>query len=122
MTQENIIRLHTHFSKLSEGDFTARDFDTETAAKNQGDEDGNMRMGKLSGERIALIKSDALVAKLEMEEKYPFLTDETTEEDTDFSSKTKAQLTDIATEKGLDITEAKTKDDLIVILEASEEV
>ncbi len=73
MTFDNVRKQHEHFSKLAQGDFTARTFDTTTAGKNEGDEEGNLRMGKLTAERISLIKSDALVAKLEIEEKYPQL-------------------------------------------------
>lgn len=71
--------------------------------------------------RDELIKSDAVRTMAILLKKFPSLEDESTPEDTDFSSKTKAELTEIAEGKDLDISEAKTKDDLIVILEASEE-
>lgn len=71
MTLENVKRLYLHFSKLSDGNFKARDFDFVLPGKNDGDEEGRSAMGKLSPQRIDLIKSDALVCKLQIEEKYP---------------------------------------------------
>lgn len=69
--------MHKHFSKLANGDFTRRDFDTETESsctiEGEEQDGGRMNMGKLTAERISLIKSTALVNKLEMEDKYPHL-------------------------------------------------
>ena len=77
MTKENLIKMHKHFSKLSKGDFTRRDFDTETESsctiEGEEQDGGRMNMGRLTPERIALIKSTALTNMLEMEEKYPYL-------------------------------------------------
>lgn len=82
MTSENVKRLYLHFCKLASGNFKARDFDSITPGKNEGDEDGRMSMGKLTSERIALIQSDALVAKLELEEKYPKIKELVPQEET----------------------------------------
>ena len=71
MTRENLIKSYKHYSKLASGDFSERNFDTVTESKNSGDEEGSMRMGKMSRERIDLIKTSANDNKLDMEKKYP---------------------------------------------------
>lgn len=93
MTKENLIKMHNHFSKLAAGDFTARDFDEESESSCDGEDGGMMRMGKLTPERIALVKSTALTNKLEMEVNHPELKDSkptpTPETDSKKKSKTK---------------------------------
>lgn len=77
MTNENLLKMHKHFSKLARGDFKRRDFDTETESsctiEGQEQDGGMMNMGKLTAQRISLIKSTALVNKLEMEANFPEL-------------------------------------------------
>lgn len=68
MTLENVKRLHTHFSKLAEGNFTENDFFVEIPAK-PGGEPGRMSLGKMSPQRRELIISDAKRHKEEIEAK-----------------------------------------------------
>lgn len=72
MTSQNIERLYKHYSSLTEGKFTEKDFYFELKAADE-DNNGTTSMGKMSDERRNLIISDANVAKLDMEEKYPYL-------------------------------------------------
>jgi len=135
MTLANVKEHFARLNWLASGEFKERDFDYEIGAsdgapKGQKDLKGWCTMGDFEGtKRKDLIISDAKRTLKIFLKKYPMFlepivepdADESTEDDTDYSSKTKVILTAIATEKGLDISEAKTKDDLIVILEASEE-
>lgn len=58
MTLENVKRLHEHFTFLAAGKWKENDFDTVLTARDLG-ESGRTAMGKMSPERIKLIKSDA---------------------------------------------------------------
>ena len=74
MTQENILRLHKHYTVLSEGDFNERTFDIELKAEKEEDS-GSSHVGKMSGQRITLIRGDAKRHKEDLEKKYPDLFD-----------------------------------------------
>lgn len=74
MTKANLLKLHTHLSFLASGKFNERHFDYEVSAEDP-ENSGSMRMGKMSSQRVDLIKSDALRHKQAMEEKHPFLVD-----------------------------------------------
>ena len=67
MTQENIIKLHKHFSYLAEGNFLERDFDSDLGSG------GISSMGKMTPERRALIISDSKKNKEDLERKFSFL-------------------------------------------------
>ena len=67
MTQENILKLHEHFSKLAKGDFSKTDFNADYG------KGGSMTMGELTPEKRALIISDAISNKEEIERKFPDL-------------------------------------------------
>jgi hypothetical protein len=75
MTRENLIRLHKRFTILSEGKFNERTFDFELTADDP-DNSGRTHMGRMTPERIELIRSDAKRHKLDMEQKYPFLAEQ----------------------------------------------
>jgi len=72
MTKENILKDYKHFCILAEGKFNERTFDFELQAENP-DDSGSMHMGKMTQQRIDLIKSDAKRHKEDMEKKYPEL-------------------------------------------------
>lgn len=73
MTFENVQKLYKHFCKLAEGKFNERDFD-RTSGTNEGEaEEGITLQGKMTPQRVALIKSNALRHKLDAEKKYPQL-------------------------------------------------
>lgn len=74
MTKESIERLHKHFTFLADGKFMERDFSVETPAKRPGEESGRMSLGKMSPARRELIITDAKRHKLELEQKFPWLT------------------------------------------------
>lgn len=67
MTLENVRKQYEHFCFLASGKFTERDFDQDL-----GDEAKHIQ-GKMTQERIALIKSDALRNKEDLERKFPHL-------------------------------------------------
>lgn len=135
MTLANLKRQYERMKWLASGEFTERDFDYTVEANDNPNgekgEAGRMSQGsfvnKAGQKRKDLIVAKASKALERFDRKYPNFEqtapdiDESTATDTDFSSKTKAQLTTIAGEKGIDISGANTKDDIIVILEASEE-
>lgn len=73
MSLRNVKKLYKHFCYLSEGKFNERDFDFEVKGKNPKDEAGTIVQGKLTAERISLIKSDAIRHKIELERKFPQL-------------------------------------------------
>jgi len=72
MTKENILKDYKHFCILAKGDFNERTFDFELKAENP-DDAGSTHVGKMSQQRIDLIKSDAKRHKEDMEKKYPEL-------------------------------------------------
>lgn len=72
MTKENRARLYKHYCILANGNFNERTFDFELEAEKP-DDSGSMHMGKMSQQRIDLIKSDAKRNKKDMEKKYPEL-------------------------------------------------
>ena len=74
MTQENILRLHKHFTILSEGNFNERTFDIELKA-DKDEDSGSSHVGKMSAQRITLIRGDAKRHKEDIEKKYPHLFD-----------------------------------------------
>ena len=65
MTNENIIRLHKHFTFLASGKFDESNF-----VKDYG-KGGRTAAGEFTPERVKLIKSDSLRAKTEIETKFP---------------------------------------------------
>ena len=71
MSYEYILEKYKRACNLIEGKFTERDFDSIVPAKNKGDEGGHTTMGKMSPQRKELIMSNALRRKLDIEEKFP---------------------------------------------------
>ena len=79
MTLENVQKQYKHFCKLSRGEFNERDFDIkigEDRNKEEGKEEsesGITLQGKMTPQRVELIKSNALRHKLDIEKKFPQL-------------------------------------------------
>lgn len=90
MTKENILKLYKHFCILVEGNFNERTFDFELEAANS-DDSGSSHVGKMSQQRIALIKTDAKRHKEDMEKKYPELCVVKKEEEKSDSKKPKSK-------------------------------
>jgi len=63
MTKENITRLYEHFKRMESGDFTQTSFSTEHTS-----------FGKLTPEKVALIRSDGRRNREKLEKKFPWLT------------------------------------------------
>ena len=122
MTEENLRKLYKHYSWLATGDFTRRDFDTESESSSEDEEEGgHMNMGKLTVERINLIKSKALVNKAEMEEKYPALFKKTEtpkpKEEKPLSKMNKDELIKICDEKEIELEGDETKAQILELIE-----
>ena len=137
MTLANLTSHHARLVWLASGDFKERDFDFEIAASDNDNgekgEKGWSTMGEMNSARKALIQQDAARTLKIFYKKYPqfnpVVIGATVEEvkeaektsDVSYSDMTKAQLTALANDKKLDISNASTKDDLVVILEESSE-
>lgn len=81
MTLENIKKKYIYCCKLAKGEFNERDFD-RTSGKNEGEaEEGITLQGKMTVQRVELIKSNALRNKLDIEKKYPQLLKPTKKEE-----------------------------------------
>lgn len=91
MTWENVQKQYRHYCKLAKGEFNERDFD-RTSGTNEGEnEEGITIQGKMTPQRVDLIKSNALRHKLELERKFPQLTEQVQEEKPTEEKKTKSK-------------------------------
>lgn len=70
MAKSSLIKLHKQFTFLSKGEFSREDFSKEFG---DGDDAGWDHVGKLPGDRIKLIISDAKRNLAKLEKKHPFL-------------------------------------------------
>ena len=71
MTWENVQKQYKYFCKLVKGEFNERSFDS-TSGTNEGEaEEGITLQGKMTPQRVELIKSNALRSKKDIEKKYP---------------------------------------------------
>lgn len=76
MTLENVKKDYKYFCKLAKGEFNERDFDKRYGTNEGKSEEGITLQGKMTPQRVDLIKSNALRNKLDIEKKFagaPFL-------------------------------------------------
>ncbi len=91
MTLENVKKQYIYFCKLAKGEFNERDFDSTSGTNKGGNEEGITLQGKMTPQRVDLIKSNALRNKLDIEKKFPQLIEQVEEVKPTEEKKTKSK-------------------------------